>query len=67
MDEDEAVAHCCDYGMRGIPCGRDRADDDDASDPSERLTAVGADVAFPAAVVDFAYGRQHGGAHVTIA
>ena len=39
---------------------------DDAARPGQRLPAIGADVALPSAVVDFAECREHAGARVAV-
>ena len=65
-DHDKPVAHGGDNGMRGIPGGGDGADNDDAPDPGQGLAAIGADIAFPAAVIDFPNGGEHAGARVAV-
>ena len=62
----EPVAHRRDHGVRRIPCRGDGGDDHDAAGPGQRLAAIGADVAFPAAVIDFADRGQHAGAGVAV-
>ena len=62
----EAIAHGRNHAVRGIPSGRDGANDSEPSFPGERLAAIGADVALPAAVIDFSYGRQHRAANFAI-
>ena len=51
---------------RGVPGGGDGADDGDAAGPFDGASAVGADVAVPAAVVDLAQRGEHLGAGVAV-
>ena len=62
----EAVAHRGDHRVRRVPCGGDGGDDHDAAGPGQGLAAIGPDVAFPAAVIDFADGSQNGGTGVAV-
>ena len=65
-DEDKAVAHCRNDAVRGVPSGGDSADDGDAALPCQRSSAVAADVALPAAIVDFAQGSKYGASCVAV-